>query len=878
MKEQLLEFAPLFMGLSEAERDALADGFTEGQAPANSVLFESGANPDAMVLIGKGYVRVTNDQGHVLATLGPGSIVGDAALFRGMPHEVTATAVSDVAFWRMGDRRLRDILIQHPSIGMKLSQNFGGQIAQMEDYLIQRLGRTKELAGLPANTLQAVAGQLRPRALAASETLFRAGEAPAGLYLVESGALDVRPDTTSAGEEPKRVGQSAVLGALPLLMNKPYTQSAVAVEDSLLWTLSADSFHSINSRHPGLRRSLARNVRARLGRADQAQAVMRLTQMPIFAEAPQHVVQAMAQRMSMQHVPAGDRVYRIGEAGDALYMVEQGEVELTAENAMGVIEEKARISASNFFGEMSVLTGQVRTEDATATRNTNLWVLHKPNLDALAAQHPALGKALSQALASRLATSDPGTADDSRFRNFPLLAGLSTSELHQVAAYLKPSRYRAGEQIFRVNTPGDMLYLLERGQVRIQPISGGAWLLGPGEEFGERALLGTQPHNASATAETDVDVWTLNKNDFNALMNQYPNLAINLSRILSQRLGGPNQQVTDTPTSAPYQQQGGQPFGAGNARRRQAAAQGQQDAYRPPRQGFGSWFGSLSIGRKLLIVVLILLLLWLMFIAVPWTILRLQGLARWVSGTATAASPNAVEAVYALGSYNVAALDGEAARAVAMADQLVPPTPTWTPFPTPTPLVTPTPVPVPVVAASMLNYSTELLQLAAPPPGVPVDVVAPAPEAAPAEQQPAAVAPPRNLDSRLSALGVTIEDAPVAPGQQYWRLVEVRFADEQESAGKHHIYVDVMDENGSRIVGQPVSVIWGDGSYTGAVEDKAAPDFGFNYMMYAAGYAYNVQVDGLPSDVLRGAGMGDVANRFRGIHTSYYLVFQRAVK
>lgn len=87
-----------------------------------------------------------------------------------------------------------------------------------------------------------------------------------------------------------------------------------------------------------------------------------------------------------------------------------------------------------------------------------------------------------------------------------------------------------------------------------------------------------------------------------------------------------------------------------------------------------------------------------------------------------------------------------------------------------------------------------------------------APEAAPAAA-PAAPAVARNLDSRLPALGVTIEDATGQPGEQYWRLIEVRFAG-VESGGKHHIYVDVLDEAGSRIVGQSVTVFWGDGSYT----------------------------------------------------------------
>lgn len=78
---------------------------------------------------------------------------------------------------------------------------------------------------------------------------------------------------------------------------------------------------------------------------------------------------------------------------------------------------------------------------------------------------------------------------------------------------------------------------------------------------------------------------------------------------------------------------------------------------------------------------------------------------------------------------------------------------------------------------------------------------------------------------------------------------------------------------------------WGSLSLsTGAInltlplEDKPAPDFGYNFQMYAAGYAYNVKVEGMPSDILNGAGMGDVINRFKGIHTSYYVTFQRATR
>ena len=66
--------------------------------------------------------------------------------------------------------------------------------------------------------------------------------------------------------------------------------------------------------------------------------------------------------------------------------------------------------------------------------------------------------------------------------------------------------------------------------------------------------------------------------------------------------------------------------------------------------------------------------------------------------------------------------------------------------------------------------------------------------------------------------------------------------------------------------------------YTGPIEDKQAPDLGFNYQMYASGYAYNVKVEGLPGEIVHGPGMGDLANRFKGIHTAYYFVYQKAIR
>jgi len=119
----------------------------------------------------------------------------------------------------------------------------------------------------------------------------------------------------------------------------------------------------------------------------------------------------------------------------------------------------------------------------------------------------------------------------------------------------------------------------------------------------------------------------------------------------------------------------------------------------------------------------------------------------------------------------------------------------------------------------------------------------------------------RAWDSRLDQLGVRVEEANVAPGQEYWHLKEVIWHDEKESRGKHHAFVEVLDSDGSRIVGHPVKVKWADGQHVGQTEDKAFPDYAFNYQMY-----------------LVGAGLGDLENPYHRIHVSYLLTYQKRVK
>lgn len=878
MKIDFIRNVPLFSDLPEEHLAQLVGAMRQENRTKGTIIYSAGQPSDSLLIVQSGFVRLLGENGIALATLGPGSLLGEAEFLRGLEHSMGAVAAGDVELWSLRDDALRGLLKQKPQIGIALSRNFGEHLVQMEDYLVARLADTNILGDMPRNVLRALARSLHPQSVAAGSHLFRSGEPPVGLLLMEEGSLEIRPD--QPGAETQRVQTGEVFGVLPLLTNKNYTESASASQPSLVWVLPVAEFHHIGSHFPALRRALGRRVRSRLSQSDQTQAVIRLAQTPIFAQMTPENLQAIAQRLVLHHVPAGEPIYRAGEPGDALYLVDAGETEITAQTPQGIVEEMDRIVTGGFFGEVSLLTGKNRTDDASATRNTNLWVLYKADLDELVGLYPAIGTTLNQVVASRLSSRE-GSVDEGHYRRFPLLANLSAHDLKTVVNSLHPTRFQAGEQIFRAGTPGDRLYLVERGHVRMQPLSGSnSWVLGEGNILGEKSVLTNQLQGQSAYAETEVDLLTIGREELEALMMRMPSLSMSLSRLLSQ--------AAVEPGSAPFYAENAHSPAAGpqaayapaptlSSQRRRAAAnrtESNEAGQRSP--GIGVWFANLSMGAKLRLALLVLILVYLFGVAAPAALGRLLSSAETAEGEASAISASVTGAAALRSSegalVSLQSTEGNS-QVVALAAEGVMPTATYTPFPTDTPIPTETPTITPTPSPTPLPTATPI-----PPTPVPVFVqqVQAAPEP---EVQAASVPalPPRAWDGRLSQLGMNVADASVAPGQPYWRLIEAKWENEEEAGGRHHIFIEALDEGGNRVVGAPVTIFWSGGSDSGATEDKNPPDYAYNYPMYMTGNSYSAKVEGLPSDVMQGMGMGTPEMPFHSIHTNVKLIYQRTV-
>jgi CRP/FNR family transcriptional regulator, cyclic AMP receptor protein len=122
-----------------------------------------------------------------------------------------------------------------------------------------------------------------------------------------------------------------------------------------------------------------------------------------------------------------------------------------------------------------------------------------------------------------------------------LFAGLAEEDCQALAERVRRRRYRKGTTLFVEGDPGTCLYVVESGHVEIRLTSpDGKELVvatrGPGEFFGDMALLDGAPRSADAVAADDCWLLLLQREDFVHFLEAHPKAAVRLVEVLSRRL------------------------------------------------------------------------------------------------------------------------------------------------------------------------------------------------------------------------------------------------------------------------------------------------------------------------------------------------------
>lgn len=121
----------------------------------------------------------------------------------------------------------------------------------------------------------------------------------------------------------------------------------------------------------------------------------------------------------------------------------------------------------------------------------------------------------------------------------PIFAPLPGGSLEHLAERLVPLRLEQGTVIVREGDHGDRFYIVAEGELEVAQEGAGLGALGPGDYFGEIALLRDTARTATVTATTDVVLYALDRDDFLAAVTGHPQSAEAAETVMSARLAGP---------------------------------------------------------------------------------------------------------------------------------------------------------------------------------------------------------------------------------------------------------------------------------------------------------------------------------------------------
>jgi CRP/FNR family transcriptional regulator/CRP/FNR family cyclic AMP-dependent transcriptional regulator len=132
----------------------------------------------------------------------------------------------------------------------------------------------------------------------------------------------------------------------------------------------------------------------------------------------------------------------------------------------------------------------------------------------------------------------------------PFFANLQEDHASELAKSLVPRRFSPGQVIFHLGDPGGLLYLISRGKVKINHTTPEGQevvlaILGPGDFFGELALLDDSPRSATAIALEITETWTLHREEFMHYLADNPNFALHVLKTLARHIRRLNTQLAD---------------------------------------------------------------------------------------------------------------------------------------------------------------------------------------------------------------------------------------------------------------------------------------------------------------------------------------------
>jgi CRP/FNR family transcriptional regulator len=121
-------------------------------------------------------------------------------------------------------------------------------------------------------------------------------------------------------------------------------------------------------------------------------------------------------------------------------------------------------------------------------------------------------------------------------KKVPLFAGLDNKELQQIASSMRERKFRAGDTVTQEGAGGVGFFVVEQGQADVSIGGESKGSVGPGDYFGEIALINESPRTATLTARTDMLCYGMTPWDFRPLVESNSTIAWKLLTAMAEKM------------------------------------------------------------------------------------------------------------------------------------------------------------------------------------------------------------------------------------------------------------------------------------------------------------------------------------------------------
>jgi ABC-type bacteriocin/lantibiotic exporter with double-glycine peptidase domain/CRP-like cAMP-binding protein len=250
---------PFLALLPSDVKKVVAASFERIEVPFGGVVVEEGQPADALFVVQSGRARVLRrgDGGRdvVLASLGPGEVFGENALFEEATRTASVRASTPMALYRLDRSLFRALADSHPDLRDRV------EVLAARRTLDAFLRRHTALRDLPPEALVALVEALTRQDVAPGEVVVRRGDPPGALYVVEEGRLRVyvdEPDGRRMWLAYLRAGDW--FGERGVILDEPRAATVEAVSEGRLLVLAPGHVRHLAKTYPAFRAALEQRV------------------------------------------------------------------------------------------------------------------------------------------------------------------------------------------------------------------------------------------------------------------------------------------------------------------------------------------------------------------------------------------------------------------------------------------------------------------------------------------------------------------------------------------------------------------------------------------------------------------------------------------